>query len=292
MTAKRLHLAKPFGGCDKRGNSLQAEAVGMLSILIFVALMAKHRKRTNIKIKYVPDNLKFVNISKKHLNYNNLYTNTTLSAEYGIIEQIYLTNKTYKIDVSFQHVYGHQDTKSRGEMSMEATLNVVADKLAGDFQDQLGAYRPITHMYTSSPAVLEINGMTITSNVKHQLINAYAEPKYMQYLQRENKWINKTVYSIAWKCLNLGLKRIDGEVVLVKICNDLLPTVTILQKWKWQSHDSCCLCEQQETRDHTIQCLAQSQIKWRIKTTATLQKNNETAEYKIRSRKYNVLYNS
>ena len=92
------------------------------------------------------------------MNYNNLYPNTTLSAEYDITEQIYLTNKTYKIKASFQHVYGHQDTKSRGEMSMKVTLNVVADKLAGDYQDQLGVYRSITHMYPSSPALLEING--------------------------------------------------------------------------------------------------------------------------------------
>ena len=31
-------------------------------------------------------------------------------------------------------------------MSMEVKLNVVANKLAGDYQDQLGSYRPITHV--------------------------------------------------------------------------------------------------------------------------------------------------
>ena len=53
-------------------------------------------------------------------------------------------------------------------MSMKAQLNIVADKLAGDYQDQLGAYsRPITDMNPSAPAELEIIGMTITSNVRH-----------------------------------------------------------------------------------------------------------------------------
>ena len=55
---------------------------------------------------------------------------------------------------------------------MEAILNVVADKLAGDYQDQLTIYRPITHIYPSPPVVLAINWMTITSNVRHQLIKA------------------------------------------------------------------------------------------------------------------------
>ena len=115
---------------------------------------------------------------------------------------------------------------------MEATLNIEADKLAGEYQDEFGAYSPITHMYPSSPAVLEIDGMTITSNVRHHLIKAYAEPRYMQYLQKQKKWNRKTVQEISWKCLNLGLRQLDREVVLVKICNDLLPTAINLQKWK------------------------------------------------------------
>ena len=102
-------------------------------------------------------------------------------------------------------MYGYQDTRSRGEMSTEAILNEEADRLAGEYQDKLGAYNPITHMYPSSPAVLKINGMTIRSNIQYQLIKAYLEPKYICYLQQKNKWNNKTVNSIAWKCLNLGL---------------------------------------------------------------------------------------
>ena len=88
-------------------------------------------------------------------------------------------------------------------------------------------------MYPTTPAVLNLNGMTITSNIRHHLIKAYAEPRYIQYLQRKNTWNRKTVQLIAWECLNLGLRRLDRKVVLVKIYNDLLPTATTLQKWKW-----------------------------------------------------------
>ena len=79
-TAGGLYLAKSFGGCDGRGSSLQAEAVKRLFNLLFIALMMKHRKRTNIKIKYVSDNLELINRSKEHLNYINPYPNNTLSA--------------------------------------------------------------------------------------------------------------------------------------------------------------------------------------------------------------------
>ena len=38
---------------------------------------------------------------------------------------------------------------------MEAKLNIEVDRLAGEYQDEFGAYSPITHMYPTSPAVLE-----------------------------------------------------------------------------------------------------------------------------------------
>ena len=90
----------------------------MLSTSIFVALMAKHRNHTNTKIKFVMDNLELVNRSNKHLNYKHPYPNNTLKSKYDITEQIYLTNTTYHIEATFQHVYGHQDSKSNRELTM------------------------------------------------------------------------------------------------------------------------------------------------------------------------------
>ena len=77
-------------------------------------MMAKYSKQTNIKIIYVSNNLELINSNKEHLNYKDPYPNDTLAAEFDITEQIYLTNQTYNIKASFQHVYGHQDTRSRG----------------------------------------------------------------------------------------------------------------------------------------------------------------------------------
>ena len=88
-----------------------------------------------------------------------------MSAEFDITEHIYLTNQTYKIKVSFQHVYGHQDTRPKGKMSAEAKFDEKVDRLARLYQDEFRAYSPIAHMHPSSPVVLEINGMPITSNI-------------------------------------------------------------------------------------------------------------------------------
>ena len=88
-TADSKHLARSCGGCDGKGSSLRAEAVGMLSIPLFMALMTRHRKLADFKMMYVSDNLHLINTIKKHNNYDNPYPNNTLSSEFDIIEQIY-----------------------------------------------------------------------------------------------------------------------------------------------------------------------------------------------------------
>ena len=106
---------------------------------------------------------------------------------------------------------------------MEANMNVVVDELAKQYQDKLGSYRSTTHMYPSVPAVLEINSMAITSNIRHQFIKAYIEQICMKCM-----WIGEIIQSIAWKCLNLKLKRTVREALLMKICNDLLQAAATL----------------------------------------------------------------
>ena len=56
-TAKERPLGRSYGGCVGRGNSLRAEAVGILSITIFVALLAKHQYRIDLCVNFVTDNL-------------------------------------------------------------------------------------------------------------------------------------------------------------------------------------------------------------------------------------------
>ena len=68
-----------YVGCDGRGSLLRVEAVGMLSISIFIPLLAKYSKRTNIKIDNLSDNLKRINRNREHLKYTDPYLNDTLA---------------------------------------------------------------------------------------------------------------------------------------------------------------------------------------------------------------------
>ena len=81
---------------------------------------------------------------------------------------------------------GHQDQfRNTSELSLEAKLNIKADKLAGDFQQQYGKHIPVVPLLPSSPALLTIRGISITSQYRHQLHRAYLEPRYISKLQEK-----------------------------------------------------------------------------------------------------------
>ena len=120
-------------------------------------------------------------------------------------------------------------------MSTEAILNVEADQLAGEYQDDLGPYSPITYMYRSSPVVLEINGLTIPNHMRHHLIKAYSEPQYIHYFQQKKGTQQDSEFN-SIEMFEPGIAENRQRH------NDLLPTIRTLLKWKWQDYDNCCLC--------------------------------------------------
>ena len=87
-------------------------------------------------MKFLTDNLELVKRSQAHLEYTVPYPNNTLSSEYDVTEQIYLSHQAYGIKASFHHVYGHQDDKIEyKDLPIESKLNCDADQLAGEYQD-------------------------------------------------------------------------------------------------------------------------------------------------------------
>ena len=70
---------------------------------------------------------------------------------------------------------GHQDDNANAELSIEAQLNIEIDCLAGDFQEKEGRSRPIVSMFPCCPAILDIKGVGITSNLFHHLVREHIQ---------------------------------------------------------------------------------------------------------------------
>jgi hypothetical protein len=74
------------------------------------------------------------------------------------------------------------------------------------------------------------------------------------------------------------MKHIRRDVLVTKVCNDLLPTAEALCKRKYQTNDTCVMCQQQETHNHTIRCSSPSRINCRIKLIGALRRRLEYLE--------------
>ena len=67
---------------------------------------------------------------------------------------------------------------------------------------------------------------------------------FLGYLQQKNEWEDNTIIDIAWKFLSLVAQQINKSILLTKVCNNILPTASTLQKWSYQDTDECVLCHQ------------------------------------------------
>ena len=272
-TPTGVRLASGNGPCNGRPSSLRSEAAGMLAASLFLAMVQEF---TNfhfdpILVQFMADNMELINRQSLHLMYTHPYPNMTLKAEYDLTEQIYNTHQKYRIKATFTHVKGHQDDDAiYDDLSLEAQLNVDADELAEKYYSSGPQSTPQVHLLPSSSVTLFIRNISITNDYQNQLIRSYTEPAYIGHLQDKFGWSTSTTTAIAWKSLSCGIRRMGRHCLVTKICNDLLPTASTLHRWKYQNHDTCCLCGQTETREHLYLCSHPSRIKWKIRYMTAL----------------------
>ena len=145
----------------------------MLSVTVFFALISKYTKNEPLMVMFVSDNQELINRCDAHLQYKIPFPNETVKSEYDVTEQIYITASKYKLKPSYHWVKGHQDDNApTNELSIVAQLNVEADRLAGDFQQDYGKFRSLLTLLPSCSAMLSIRGISITNNYNRQLIKA------------------------------------------------------------------------------------------------------------------------
>ena len=113
------------------GSLICAEKDCILSGASFLSIIADKYLSKHCTIKYILDNFGMIKQNNKHLEYDIPYPNTTLRAEYDVIEQFYCLKKLHNIKSSFHWVKGHQDqTKNMYDLSIDAQLNDAADSYA------------------------------------------------------------------------------------------------------------------------------------------------------------------
>ena len=127
-------IAQCPGHSQGRESSLRAEATGMLSATVFLAMLQQYQQGTSkqLDVRYISDNMEIIKRGREHKEYTESYANTTLRAEYDVTEQIHVTNHANNIVPTYMWVKGHQDKDTpKRFLPLLAQLNIEADELAG-----------------------------------------------------------------------------------------------------------------------------------------------------------------
>ena len=141
-------ITQGYGPINGRPSRLRSEAAGMLAVSIFLGFI---QEWTNYHFQEIPitiytDNKILITRQTNHLEYTNPYPNCTLTPEYDLTEEIFVTHSNYNIKATFCHVKGHQDDNQDIEdLSIPAKLNVYADKLASCFYKEGHKSKPQVH---------------------------------------------------------------------------------------------------------------------------------------------------
>jgi hypothetical protein len=117
------------------------------------------------------------------------------------VEEIVAQLRRLPVKPLFVHVKGHQDDHiNYVGLSLDAQLNVDADKLAGDFMSHYPKPQTMVPLMPTTGVHLNIDSKTITGHYSTRIRTASATPAIIQFLRKKNAWSTR-----EWESINLDI---------------------------------------------------------------------------------------
>jgi hypothetical protein len=204
-------------------------------------------------------------------------TNITLEADWDVLNEIRWTLANDGVGgVKISHIPSHQDKKQPyEELSLQAQLNVDADRLASKFQDIHGAPIPEVLLFPHSAAQVNLrNHGTITYRLPQMLRRAETELPLAKYIGERNGWSAAVMDTIDWQSHERAIKKNNKRRIhLTKLIHDILPTNHQVHRQD-PRRQQCPLCRNGsviEDRDHVIRCPGEQRAIWRAQTITSME---------------------
>ena len=190
-----------------------------------------------------------------------------------------------------KHVYGHQDTKQRttpqeeedwgfgedwGEqepqaeiptrhpntLNLAARINVECDAIATETAQrahngtEINTGNEITLPYQGSRALLNLNGVWVTSKHQHQIRQAKWGESIRQYCMTKHGWSQTTLEMVNWEVVRtIRSKMTQSQFVRSsKLMHGWLPIMHMQAHISGSAQCLGCTCSD-ETMDHLFQCV-------------------------------------
>jgi hypothetical protein len=253
-----------------KATSYRAEGYGLLSVMRFL-----YRVMSFYSIAQLPqstlhcDNESMVKKTRKLPAKYQKVMNASLESDWDVLAEIWRTMEDMP-EMSrprIQHIKSHQDNdKPYEELPLPAQLNVDADNLAEQFlRDHPDLDYKHVPLLPTSGVQLDLPKGTITSQLKRVIQQTRPGYDLEDHLCKKHGWDQETLQSINWESHCRALKRNDPQrSSLIKHIHGLTPIGKMVNRYDKKYSPQCPACpEPVETRDHMVQCPAQSRVDWR-----------------------------
>ena len=258
------HGAGPVDGHDPQ--SFRSEGQGMLSV---VRLLFHLRQWQSSDVVFegtlATDNTGLISRVKEQTIIRYPVPNLIFKPDWDVVEAIVQTVVAMDMEPVYRHVKGHQDeTKTYESLSFLSQLNVDADHHAGEYQVAFGAYRPIIPISPTRPIALDLSGKTIHRNFKSAIRDAAHTKPLLARLVLRNGWDHDVPDKIDWDAHRLATNNPLRRTHFVKLCHDMLPTGSLVNRYHPSYPDWCPLCKNPaEDHKHILRCPHHTRATWR-----------------------------
>jgi hypothetical protein len=222
----------------------------------------------------VSDNLGLINRLTQLVQYSEHFPNLTLRPDWDILLEMQMAVLDLGRPATFSHIKGHQDDHQDYEdLSLEARLNVDADHLAGAFRRNDSSIHSHVPRFSSNFAQLQIKDQTVSGSYRQAIRGATSYDPLLAYIQQKNSWSLNTVDMVDWHLHAAALRARPQErsAQLTKLCHEVLPTATRVNKYDARQSPICpCCLTHLESIDPLLQCPDPARLEWAVSTLCQL----------------------
>ena len=234
-------------------DSYRAEMYGIYAILVCLQCLVQQHKITEGGILIACDN--------KASLINSLAYSTRApisSGSYDILWAIQKLCKSLPLQISYQHVKGHQDTAGK-RLTLLEKLNCIMDKRAKQYRSYVETSTTYKysnlHMYSNFHC--QIESTNITENIDMHIQDHIYRKKMKLYLRQSKQYTSNAFESIDWVAIQQASKTLPmkKQIWLTKFTSGFCATASVMKKRKSWDTNLCPICQQcKENTDHLIQC--------------------------------------
>jgi ribonuclease HI len=182
-------------------DSYRAEGYGHLSLLLYVTHLADcYRKPMPPNIHSLTDSESLIKTIQRFIRRTRpVFPSDTMEPSWDIIQAVVRLQKRFE-HYSIAHVKGHRDREVRPEdLTIQEQMNVEADRLAGEFQDESNHKDDLVPLIEGCGAQLSINGRTIISHQRRHTRQMRKTQWLRECLQRKLQLSDDTFDDIDWE---------------------------------------------------------------------------------------------